>query len=372
MNEFNSEKPGVVLAHSPCLDGMGASWAIWKRWPDVPIIPSSYGVEPTTALLDAIQDRDVVILDFSYDRDTLVDLSNFARTITVIDHHKTAQAALADFTVDALVPFSVLVDPDMNQQPSPGLPIQALFDMERSGAMMAWQYAHPGQRPPPLIQYIQDRDLWRWALPHSRETNAFIGSHALTVQAFDEAHYALINDRTGWTVEAGRTVERYKMALIGEMLERTTREMTIGGMTVPVANIWKAFASDAAGILAEESEHGIGICYFDRADGRREFSIRARGEQAPDVSEIAAIYQGGGHRSAAGWIAGPGWEGDEPVPVAGAGSSGAADQGPGPGDGGEPVRDVVVGDQDEGAGGVDSPPSPTGDDTDGGGGGVDA
>lgn len=310
MNEFNSEKPGAVCFHFPCQDGAASAWAFAKRWPDVPLIPVNYGTPPDDAMILAIGGRDIVVCDFSYDRETLVALAGIARTITILDHHLSAQKALADFTVEALVPFAVLADPAMNQQPSPGLPIQALFDMERSGAMMAWQYAHPGQRPPPLISYVQDRDLWRWALPHSRETNAFIGSYPLTVGDFDAAHHALLNDRTGWTVEAGRTVDRYKTTLIGEMLEHTTREMVIGGFTVPVANIWKAFASDAAGILAEESEHGWAACYFDRADGRREFSLRARGANAPDVSEIARQYGGGGHRAAAGLIQVGGWGGD--------------------------------------------------------------
>ena len=47
-------------------------------------------------------------------------------------------------------------------------PIVALFDMERSGAMLAWNFAHPDEPAPALIAAIQDRDLWRFELEHSK------------------------------------------------------------------------------------------------------------------------------------------------------------------------------------------------------------
>jgi hypothetical protein len=64
--------------------------------------------------------------------------------------------------------------------------------------------------------------------------------------------------------------------------------------------------SDAVAELAKGQPFAAG-CYDDEA-GRR-FSLRSD-PNGFDVSAIAASYGGGGHRSATGFFAPRGWEGD--------------------------------------------------------------
>jgi len=40
-----------------------------------------------------------------------------------------------------------------------GLSPNIYFDMERSGARLAWDYFHPGKEPPAFIDYIEDRGI---------------------------------------------------------------------------------------------------------------------------------------------------------------------------------------------------------------------
>jgi hypothetical protein len=65
---------------------------------------------------------DVAIVDFSYKRPVMIELARKAKSILVLDHHKTAEAELIE--------------------PCPGIEVH--FDMNRSGAVMAWEYFHPG------------------------------------------------------------------------------------------------------------------------------------------------------------------------------------------------------------------------------------
>jgi nanoRNase/pAp phosphatase (c-di-AMP/oligoRNAs hydrolase) len=60
--------------------------------------------------------------------------------------------------------------------------------------------------------------------------------------------------------------------------------------------------------MAQEAP--FAACYYDKP-GARVFSLRSRGDDGMDVSAIAAIYGGGGHRNAAGFQAATGWEGDQ-------------------------------------------------------------
>ena len=62
--------------------------------------------------------------------------------------------------------------PEVVRETLAGLPY-AYFDQNKSGAVLAWEWAHENAAPW-LLQYIQDKDLWTWALPGSREINAAI------------------------------------------------------------------------------------------------------------------------------------------------------------------------------------------------------
>lgn len=81
-----------ILYHANCKDGAGAALAAWMKYGDEghEYIPVQYGGEPPN-----VDGEKVMILDFSYPRDILIAISKSAKSITLIDHHKTAQADLA-------------------------------------------------------------------------------------------------------------------------------------------------------------------------------------------------------------------------------------------------------------------------------------
>jgi nanoRNase/pAp phosphatase (c-di-AMP/oligoRNAs hydrolase) len=74
-------------------------------------------------------------------------------------------------------------------------------------------------------------------------------------------------------------------------------------------------ASEAAGRLALEEGVPFAAAYFDRADGARVFSLRARkggfnvGTLAKELGQRFGT-SGGGHAAASGFRAPLGWEGE--------------------------------------------------------------
>lgn len=122
-----------VLYHADCSDGLGAAWAAYKKFgEEATYLPVQYG-QPLPELEPKSK---VYIIDFSYPRNVLVEMVESGHDVMVLDHHKTAQKDLE------------------------GLPF-AIFDMNRSGAGMAWDYFHECVPRPRLINLIEDRDLWR-------------------------------------------------------------------------------------------------------------------------------------------------------------------------------------------------------------------
>jgi oligoribonuclease NrnB/cAMP/cGMP phosphodiesterase (DHH superfamily) len=229
--------------------------------------------------------KSVIIVDFSYKYDVLVALADKAASVLVIDHHKTAMADLVD------VPPAEL-HYEEHQKNSTGK-LHALFDMNRSGAGLVWDFFFPQQQRPSLINHIEDRDLWRFELPGTREVMADLFSYPQDFATWDFLLTANINAMR----LDGEAINRHHQKTVTDLVRTTKRRMLIGGHDVPVANLPYMFASDAGHLMAE-GELFAGS-YFDTSDGRT-FSLRST-DAGMDVSEIAKQYGGGGHRNASGF-----------------------------------------------------------------------
>lgn len=258
----------LCIYHGNCADGFGAAWAVRKFFGDgnVDFHAGVYQDAPPD-----VTGRDVYLVDFSYKRPVLETMAASASKVTVLDHHKTAEADLTPF------PDGVMGE----------------FDMDRSGAMIAWDWFHPGQEPPQLLRHIQDRDLWRFNLEGTREIQAALFSYPYDFTVWDE----LMQWDVATLHAEGVAIERKHFKDIDELLDVTMRHMEIGGHRVPVANLPYTLTSDAGHKMAEGN--AFAACYWDTPDGRV-FSLRST-NGGLDVSEIARQYGGGGHAAASGF-----------------------------------------------------------------------
>lgn len=264
-------KPFLCIYHGNCADGFGAAWAVRHALGDkVEFHAGYYGAEPPD-----VTGRAVLLVDFSYKRPVLEGMVAKAASVTVLDHHKTAR--------DDLLP---LLESGV---------IEGVFDMERSGAMIAWDYFHAGQEAPLLLQHIQDRDLWRFKLQGTREIQAALFSFPYDFATWD---VLMREGPAGANLETqGAAIERKHFKDIGEFRQIAQRRMSIAGHYVPVLNAPYFWSSDAGHQMAEGEP--FAACYWDQPDGRV-FSLRST-DAGMDVSEIAKRYGGGGHRNAAGF-----------------------------------------------------------------------
>lgn len=297
-----STKP-LCIYHGNCADGFTAAWVVNRALAgECDFHPGVYGAAPPD-----VADRDVILVDFSYKRLVLDEIFRSAASLLVLDHHKTAAEDLAGYRAPFGPGWGRHLDNVYQDRCENSPQPYALFDMERSGAQIAWDFFNPGTERPNLVDYVGDRDLWRFHLPLSREVNAFVFAHEYTFEKWDHLD-RMTRDHMGLqdVADMGGAIELKHHKDIAELLTQTTRSMVIGGHKVPVANLPYTMASDAAGKLAEGQP--FAACYFDKPDARV-FSLRSRGD-GMDVSAIAKGYGGGGHRNAAGFQMPLGWEGE--------------------------------------------------------------
>jgi oligoribonuclease NrnB/cAMP/cGMP phosphodiesterase (DHH superfamily) len=221
-------------------------------------------------------------------------MAKVARSIQIFDHHASAEQDLAGYPLPGFNYPAV----------GPIAKVTAVFDMARSGAGLAWDCFNPGVPRPSLISVIEDRDLWRFAIDSTREITAALFSYGYDFDLWD----ALMEEQSlGDLLVEGEAIERKHHQDIAKLLPVVQREMSIGGIRMPVANLPLTLTSDAGHQMAASAE-GIAACYWDTPEGRV-FSLRSI-NGGPDCQAIAVRYGGGGHVHAAGFRVTLGWEGD--------------------------------------------------------------
>jgi oligoribonuclease NrnB/cAMP/cGMP phosphodiesterase (DHH superfamily) len=265
-----SSKEPLVVFHKNCYDGFTAAWVAHQylrsgREPE--LRGMDYTDEPPAD--EDVRDRDVYVVDFSFKRPVCERIRSLASALKILDHHKTAEAELSELSY-------------------------AEFDMERSGAGMTWDYFHAPESRPWLVDYVEDRDLWRFNLWHSMEVNAFIACTPMTLGDWDY----LSQVGPEMAAQLGEGALAFEQMCARKAAE-TARVVRFEGHDVPFVNTQYQLASVTAGLLAELAP--FAVAWFQKADGTFQYSLRSRGEGGADVSEIAKKYGGGGHRNAAGF-----------------------------------------------------------------------
>ena len=306
-----SAKKIVVIYHGNCADGFTAAWACREKFGDeAEYVPAHYGNEPPD-----VTDRDVILVDFSYKNDVLRRLARKARSVLVLDHHKSAAEDLADDPRTAPGPailrmdnweqpltwdrVRAAVEMDRNEGITGccGATIYAYFDMHRSGAGIAWDFFHPNTPRPHLVNHVEDRDLWRFALPCTREIQSAVFSYPYDFEVWDRLADSFDSFGHSALASEGAAIERKHHKDVAELVKVCQREMTISGHVVPVASLPYTLTSDAGHLMAQDKP--FAACYWDTAD-RRVFSLRST-DDGMDVAAIAESFGGGGHARASGF-----------------------------------------------------------------------
>ena len=274
-NDSTPER-NLVIYHSHCWDGLAAVWVMvgWlhtrgvaagKAHVENTVLAAKYGDAPP----DVSGYHNVYIVDFSYGRETLQDMREAVRgEFYVLDHHKTAQEALSGLDY-------------------------CHFDMERSGARMAWDFCYKDEEPPWFIRLIEDRDLWKWEYPDTEAFTTWLNSQPMEFATLGQLYDGDVYDTA---VAAGEAMLSYQEQMVQGIAKNARLLKLCNGDTVYAVNT-PVLSSEVGHALA--TEHGMGMTWYVQNDGSVKFSIRGDGDV--DVSAIAKLYGGGGHAGAAGF-----------------------------------------------------------------------
>ncbi len=253
-------RPVTIIYHANCPDGFGAAVAAWLFFKQQPgykkkhlhFHKGKHGSAPPDCT-----DHSVYILDFSYKRKDMQKLCQRAHKVILIDHHISAYKELKDL-----------------QKTIPNLSLH--FDMQQSGAVLSWKYFHTGPVQK-LLKHIQDNDLWQFKLNNTRTIISALMSHPLKRKLWSswlKDKQALKNLHA-----EGLILERHKKKQIRKYKQAAFMG-NIAAYTVPIVN----------------APSSIGSELLNQLSAGHPFAV--------DVSEIAALFGGGGDQRASGFSTG--------------------------------------------------------------------
>lgn len=257
----------IVFYHKDCTDGFAAAFAAWLALKDKALyVPCAYGNDVGAD----VRGKDVYVLDFSFEPQVLEALSRKAASLTLLDHHASAEQKLKGF--------------------KPLCCGKIHFDLAQSGAMLAWKHFHPGKPAPYLFKCVQSRDLWRWDVPGDRHFLSW-----LDTQPFDFDRWQEMLDMTAAQIDKARQdglAMSRKFDHLVQSIAAKAVPVRIAGHEGLMVNASSEFSSDVGNVLANRCGTFALVWKLDE-DSRLKCSLRSTPDF--DCSQLAALFGGGGH-----------------------------------------------------------------------------
>ena len=283
----DTEAQVLCIYHGNCPDGFTAAWIVsrFHGHPNVELYPASYQTPPP---LDLIRDRVVYIVDFSYKREPMKEIFAAAHSCTVLDHHKTAQEELAGL---------------MEETGADPARFHIEFDMSRSGAGITWDYFFPGEDRPWVVDYVEDRDLWKFKLENSKMISLFIRTTPYDLKFWDNFLEFEPSDFAMKCAGVQQYLDHYadNVAQFAYPFIISWQEngCTVTTRVVAVNCAYTGISDVLHKLLQDNLSINVALGWFVGPTGEINVSLRSR--EYFDCSRIAKSFGGGGHAQAAGF-----------------------------------------------------------------------
>jgi oligoribonuclease NrnB/cAMP/cGMP phosphodiesterase (DHH superfamily) len=268
-----SEKRIVVIYHKKCPDGFGAAYAAWKKFGDTAeYVPVGYGDEAPEDLAG----KEVYLLDFSFELPGEMErLAKVAARFVALDHHQSSK----ELTESAP---------------------EHIYDANRSGATIAWSFFHPDTPTPKLLRFIEDGDLYRYALPETHDVFSYLVVQPDDFSVWDAIAEKVEQDDTRAELLTKAAAYSEYFELLAKLSVEAAKKVSFEG--------YECYFTTAMPSITMRSYVGnqlytklppLALVVTAHPDG---FGVSIRSDGSVDVAAIAAKYGGGGHPGSAGFF----------------------------------------------------------------------
>ncbi len=257
----------IILYHGNCPDGFGGAYAAWKKFGDT---AEYYALSRTLPKPAAFHDATLYFIDFCYPMEVMAPYVAEAKRLVMLDHHQGVEDVVRSMP-------------------------EYVYDLNRSGASIAWEYFHPGVPMPKLLQYVEDDDLFRFALPDTKAVLAYLAVQPHTFELWDAIATDLDHPEQSSKLMEKLTTYREYFDLLVEYTASRAKPVLFEGHEVYMVTVnpLKPFVS-AVGASLRNKYPPFALLAHAFPGGMR---ISMRGDGSVDLAQLAQKYGGNGHRN---------------------------------------------------------------------------
>lgn len=288
----------IVVYHEYCSDGIAAAWVVQLKNKNIQLVGCMAGSDIDTTKVDIVN-KNIVYVDICPSVTFLQNNLHKANKITILDHHISAYKAIE------------------NAFPVSNEKLNWVFDMNRSGCMITWDYFFiniesglPNERPW-FINYIGDRDLWKFELPYSKDiSTGLFELKLLNFKGFDDLYLKDSSVEIQRICEVGKIANELKDKIINIEVNKAVEYKFVSSPDLSY-RVWAyrgpdEYRSDIGNaLLKREFKDGClpDFCINYRYDIERNMHyLSLRGDDhSPDLTLLCKKYGGGGHKKACGF-----------------------------------------------------------------------
>jgi oligoribonuclease NrnB/cAMP/cGMP phosphodiesterase (DHH superfamily) len=274
----------IIAFHYPCQDGLSSAFVahlyhLQNNLPKPQFYAMQYGKEID---IEKYVGKKVVFCDWSPPLSFLDQLEKVASQIVILDHHVTARDVLKDKSY-------------------------AIFDMNRSGVGITWDYFFPNKQIPRYLAMIQDRDLWKWQMEQSKAFTNGLFTICSTVDTydFDELFNIFMElysspDKIEYYINIGSLMQKVTEKKVQKIAEGAIKRIDkYLDYNVCIVNSTADFTSELGNVISSKDEVDFAVIWsYNHVADEYYVSLRSCGDI--DVSIIAKSFFGGGHKNSSG------------------------------------------------------------------------
>lgn len=305
---MSAEPFTLILTHKGCFDGYLAYVIARSARGNLPTIYHGFTPNDLERKLVAYFEKmqnipigEILSFDLSFSPEALAICKKITERVHIYDHHQTTLRRFGD-----------------------NLPANVIFNNSKSGASLAWDFFYPNKPAPPLVRYIEARDLWQFdRIENSRPITDVLYA-TLEATGFEADSENLKN----WCALLAKPNEEDFLPILNQApcIELTKTNQINRALSKGKTHIWKfkgqtlrvfcinsdTHISDlgAAALALRSTEEDSDnmllndlalIWYWNDNDRQFHVSLRSYPDSPADASAIAESFGGGGHRNAAGF-----------------------------------------------------------------------
>ena len=292
-----------IIYHKQCFDGFTSLFVAYvagvidKDTSIYPDVPSATSTPP------GVMGKDVLIVDVAYNIDILREIIDTAKSVTFIDHHISIRDDVQNF-----------IEKDMAEYRKTKY-VKIIYSEDMCGATLIWRFLYGENAVPLFIKYIEDNDTGTWKYDKTKPFILALQSNYTMTPSFSnlEQWKTLLNKYHVFKMCAdGMIMQKYHDTILTDNARRYSLEL------FPSETVYNKFKDhfEKKGQyrvavfcgMGCPSVTSMGTKLLDVVDcdfvmiwtlniDRKEYVIAMRSKEV-DISKIAKLFGGGGHKLA--------------------------------------------------------------------------